>query len=62
MRRITILLFALVFCSATAMQAQAPAPKPDPALGKLHAWLGHWTYEVEYNPGPLGPAGSTMAK
>jgi len=55
MQRISLLLLALVVCSATALQAQAP--KPDPELRKLHAWLGHWTYAVEYNPGPLGPAG-----
>ena len=53
MQRISILLFLLVFCSATAMQAQAPAPKPDPEVKKLHVWVGHWTYEGEYKPGPL---------
>jgi hypothetical protein len=55
MQRISILLLALVVCFVTAMQAQAPAPKPDPALKKLHVWVGHWTYEGEYKPGPLGP-------
>ena len=57
MRRITILLFLLVFCSATAIQAQAPAPKPDPEMKKLRSNLGHWTYEGEAKPGPLGPGG-----
>jgi hypothetical protein len=57
MQRISVLLFLLVFCSATAMQAQAPAPKPDPEVRKLHVLVGHWTYEGEYKPGPLGPGG-----
>jgi len=56
-RRIAILLFLSVFCSATAMQAQAPAPKPNPELKKLLPLVGHWTYEGEYKPGPLGPGG-----
>jgi hypothetical protein len=57
MARISILLFLLVFCSATAMQAQAPAPKPDPEVKKLSVYLGHWTYEGERKPGPWGPGG-----
>jgi len=56
-RRITILLFLSVFCFATAMQAQAPAPKPDPEMKKLHVFVGHWTFEGEQKPGPLGPGG-----
>ena len=57
MRRITILLFLSVFCFTTAMQAQAPAPKPDPEVKKLHADVGHWTYEGEAKPGPGCPGG-----
>lgn len=57
MQRISILLLVLVVCFATAMQAQAPAPKPDPELKKLSVLVGHWTYEGEYKPGPLGPGG-----
>ena len=57
MQRISVLLFVLFFCFATAMQAQAPTPKPDPEVKKLHVFLGHWTYEGEYKPGPLGPGG-----
>jgi hypothetical protein len=57
MTRISILLFFLLVCFATAMQAQAPAPKPNPEVKKLHAVLGHWTFEGEQKPGPLGPAG-----
>jgi hypothetical protein len=57
MRRISILLFLLVFCSATAVQAQTTAPRPDPEIKKLQVLVGHWTYEGEYKPGPLGPGG-----
>jgi hypothetical protein len=55
MQRISVLLLVLVLFSATAMQAQAQAPKPDPAFKKLHVFVGHWTYEGEAKPGPLGP-------
>jgi hypothetical protein len=57
MQRISLVLLVLVLFSATAMQAQAPAPKPDPEVKKLHVWVGHWTYEGEYKPGPLGSGG-----
>jgi len=37
---------------------QAQAPKPDPEMAKAaNAFVGHWTYEGEYKPGPLGPGG-----
>ena len=57
MTRISVLLFVLVVFFATAMRAQAPAPKPDPEVKKLHAVVGHWTYEGEVKPGPWGPGG-----
>jgi hypothetical protein len=57
MKRTIALLFLLVFCFTAALQAQAQAPKPDPALGKLHVWVGRWTLEGEFKPGPLGPGG-----
>ena len=57
MKRTVALLFLLAFCSSTAIQAQAPAPKPDPEVKKLHAVVGHWTFEGERKPGPLGPGG-----
>jgi len=57
MQRISVLLFLFVVFFATAMQAQAPAPRPDPEVKKLHADLGHWTYEREAKPGPWGPGG-----
>jgi len=53
MRRFNILLFLLVVCFATAMRAQTHAPE----LKKLAVVVGHWTYELEYKPGPLGPGG-----
>ena len=60
MQRISILLLALVVCFATAMQAQAP--KPDPALKKLSVLVGHWTFEGEQKPGPLGPGGKSSGE
>jgi hypothetical protein len=57
MKRTIALLFLLAFCPATTMQAQAQAPKPDPALKKLSVLVGHWTYDGESKPGPLGPGG-----
>jgi hypothetical protein len=57
MQRIGILLLVLVVCFATVVQAQAPAPKPAPEVKKLHALVGHWTYEGESKPRPLGPGG-----
>jgi hypothetical protein len=62
MQRISILLLALVVCFATAMQAQAQAPKPDPALKKLSVLVGHWTFDEEQKPGPLGPGGKSSGE
>jgi hypothetical protein len=62
MKRISILLLALVVCFATAMQAQAPAPKPAPELKKLSVIVGHWTIEGEDKPGPLGPGGKSSGE
>jgi hypothetical protein len=56
-QRISVLLLLLVVCSATAMPAQALAPEPGPEARKLHAAVGHWKYEGELKPGPLGPGG-----
>jgi hypothetical protein len=60
MQRFHILLLLLVACFASAVSAQTPAaaPKPDPEFKKFadHR-VGHWTYEGEYKPGPLGPGG-----
>jgi hypothetical protein len=62
MARISVLLLVLVVCLAAALQAQAPAPKPGPEVKKLHAWVGHWTYEGEYKPGPLGAGGKATGE
>jgi hypothetical protein len=45
-----VLIFSIV-------SAQTSAPKPDPAIGKLQPFVGHWTYEGEDRAGPLGPGG-----
>jgi hypothetical protein len=62
MQRISLLLLVLVLFSATAVQAQAPAPKPDPALKKLSVLVGHWTFDGEQKPGPLGPGGKSSGE
>jgi hypothetical protein len=64
MRRFAFLFFALVVGLISAAQAQTPAatPKPDPELKKLQVLVGHWTYEGEYKPGPLGPGGKITAE
>ena len=57
MKKITILCLLLMVGIVSVVQAQTPATaaKPDPELKKLQAWVGHWTYELEYKAGPLGP-------
>jgi hypothetical protein len=58
MRKVMLLLavFGIVgLVSAVLVQAQAP--KPDPEIRNLQAFVGHWAYQGEHNPGPLGPGG-----
>jgi len=62
MQRISMLLLALVVCFATTMQAQAPAPMPGPEVKKLLPLVGHWAYEEEDKPGPLGPGGKSSGE
>ncbi len=62
MKRVNVALFVLVFCFAAALQAQAQSPKPDPEVKKLHAAVGHWTFEGEYTAGPLGPGGKVTGE
>jgi hypothetical protein len=57
MQRIRLLFSLLAICFIAALQAQTTAPKPDPALQKLHVFVGHWKYAGENQPGPLGPGG-----
>jgi hypothetical protein len=60
MQRINVLLFLLVVCFATAMQAQAP--DLGPLLKKLSPLVGHWTYDGEYKAGPLGHGGKVAGE
>ena len=62
MKRISLLFSVLVVCFVAAMQAQAPTPKPDPALQQLRPWVGYWTFECDYKPGPLGPGGKVTGE
>ena len=62
MTRTIALLFLLMACFAMALEAQTPTPKPDPALKKMLPFLGHWTYEGESQPGPLGPGGKVTGE
>jgi hypothetical protein len=55
-------MFLLIVCIAAALQAQAPAPKPDPEVKKLSVFVGHWTYEGETKPSPLGPGGKVTGE
>jgi hypothetical protein len=62
MKKIAVLSSLLTICFVIAAQTQATAAKPDPELKKLHPWVGHWTYEAEYKPGPLGRGGKATAE
>lgn len=65
MQRFRILPLLFVACLVTGMLAQTPdtAPKPDPEMKKLGDLLGgHWTYEGEFKPGPLGPGGKVAGE
>jgi hypothetical protein len=57
MHRTELLLTLIVICLVPALRAQTTAPKPDPEMKKLDVLVGHWTYEGEYEPGPLGLVG-----
>jgi hypothetical protein len=42
--------------------AQAPeAPKPGPEHARLGYFVGKWTAEGEWKPGPMGPGGKTRS-
>jgi hypothetical protein len=60
MKKIAILSSLLAMCFIIAAQAQTAAPKPGPELQKLHVFVGHWTAEVEYKPGPWGPGSKAV--
>jgi Protein of unknown function (DUF1579) len=57
LHRTSLLLSLVVICLVAPLRAQTSAPRPDPELKKLHVLIGHWTYEGEYKPGPLGGGG-----
>jgi len=56
MKRISLLFSLLAVCMVTALYAQTAAPKPSAEMKKLNAFVGHFTYEGEGVPSPLGPA------
>ncbi len=55
MPRLRFLLLFVFIGLTTMLPAQTTAPKAGPEVKKLHAFVGHWTYEGEYKSGPLGP-------
>jgi hypothetical protein len=61
-KRIGILSSLLAVCFVIAAQGQTPASKPDPALQRLRGWLGHWTYQIETQATPMGPAGKSSGE
>jgi hypothetical protein len=62
MKHIVIAIGAVVLAIGVAIGAQTAAQKPDPELKKLQVLVGHWTYELEYKPGPLGPGGNVSGE
>lgn len=56
MKRVAFVVGLVVLVFAVSVWAQTMAPKPDPEIKKFEAYVGHWTYTVEYKAGPLGPA------
>ena len=64
MRRFVVLFLLLMVVIVSVMRAQTPAtaPKPDPEIKKLQVLVGHWTYEGEHKPGPLGPGGKVSGE
>ena len=64
MRRLVVLFLLLMVAFVSVVQAQTPAtaPKPDPEIKKLQVLVGHWTYEGEHKPGPLGPGGKVSGE
>jgi len=62
MQRISLLFAVLVVWFIAAVQAQAPAPKLGPEIQKLQVFVGHWTGEVEFKPGPWGPGSKDVVE
>jgi hypothetical protein len=57
MKRFIVAVSVVILVLAVFAWAQTPAPKPGPEHKKVEIFVGHWTYETEYKPGPLGPGG-----
>ncbi len=57
MQRTSLLLSLIVICLVAPLRAQTSFHKPDSELKELNGLVGHWTYEGEYKPGPLGGGG-----
>ena len=64
MKRSVILCLFLMAGLFSVVLAQAPAtaPKPSPELQRTAVYWGHWTYEGETKPGPLGPGGKVTGE
>jgi len=62
MKSFIIAVSVVVLVFAVAGQAQTSAPKPGPEQKKAEAFVGNWTYEGEYKPGPLGPGGKATGE
>lgn len=62
MKRIAFAVGLVLLVFAISIWAQAQAPKPYPELTKFDAFLGHWSSEGEYKPGPWGPGGKVTGE
>jgi hypothetical protein len=62
MRRIVVYVCMPVLVFAVAIIAQTQAPKPGPEHQKVRIFVGHWTYEGVYKPGPWGPGGKATGE
>jgi hypothetical protein len=56
MKRIAILSSLLAVCFVVAAQGQTAAPKPNPEIQKMSLFTGHWKFEAEVKPSPIGSA------
>jgi hypothetical protein len=62
MKRPSSFLAVLAVVSAAGVQfAAAQAPKPGPEHARLGYFVGKWTSEGEWKPGPMGPGGKTRS-
>jgi hypothetical protein len=59
MRTLITVFVAAYFSGTVSAQQSSQPPKPGPEIKKLAVYLGQWSYESEFKPGPLGPGGRT---